>query len=317
MDAVEEISKARYIATEPINFLILAIQGMLTTLRTLYFRETLASDYEYNLLPQQDGNCSLPNVSNPLEVQINSETALWVMWLASISTFIPILTASVLVATSDFIGRKPILIFSATGHLIASLIYLLVSVMRLPLAVTFLAAITLGVCGDTSAAITVCTAYIADSTSGNTRTQRLVLQSLVVYAGWGCGQAVVGVLLRYLGNFPVCFAVPVALSVINLAYTVCPGVLLETMPPREHFNAKEVLCKSFKNLRGIFSRRMSEERWTVWCLITIVCLQNLVIESLHDIIIIYGLESPFCWTADIVGYYSAAVSLFPAGGRSS
>eukprot|EP00057_Strongylocentrotus_purpuratus_P001055 XP_001191464.2 PREDICTED: proton-coupled folate transporter-like [Strongylocentrotus purpuratus] len=313
MDAVEEISKARYIATEPINFLILAIQGMLTTLRTLYFRETLASDYEYNLLPQQDGNCSLPNVSNPLEVQINSETALWVMWLASISTCIPILTASVLVATSDFIGRKPILIFSATGHLIASLIYLLVSVMRLPLAVTFLAAITLGVCGDTSAAITVCTAYIADSTSGNTRTQRLVLQSLAVYAGWGFGQAVGGVLLRYLGNFPVCFAVPVALSVINLAYTVCPGVLLETMPPREHFNAKEVLCKSFKNLRGIFSRRMSEERWTVWCLITIVCLQNLVIESLHDIIIIYGLGSPFCWTADIVGYYSAAVSLFPAG----
>ena len=272
MDTVEEISKARYIATEPINFLLLAIQGMLTTLRTLYIRETLASDYEYNLLPQQDGNCSLLDVSNPLEVQINSETALWVMWLTSISNFLPILTASVLVASSDFIGRKPILIFSATGHLIVSLIYLLVSVMRLPLAVTFLAAITLGVCGDTSAATTVCTAYIADSTSGNTRTQRLVLQSLAVYAGWGCGQAVGGVLLQYLGNFPVCFAVPIALSVINLAYTVCPGVLLETMPPREHFNAMEVLCKTFKNLRGILSRGMSEERWTVWCLITIVCL---------------------------------------------
>ncbi|XP_030831541.1 proton-coupled folate transporter isoform X2 [Strongylocentrotus purpuratus] len=313
MDNVEEISKARYIATEPINFLLFGIQGMLTTLRTLYIQETLASDYEYNLLPQQDGNCSLPNVSNPLEVQINSETALWVMWLASISTFLPILTASVLVASSDFIGRKPILIFSATGHLIASLIYLLVAVARLPLAVTFLAAITLGICGDTSAAFTVCTAYIADSTSGNTRTQRLVLQSLVLYAGWGSGQAVVGVLLRYLGNFPVCFAVPVALSVINLAYTICPGVLLETISPREHFNAKKVLRKSFKNLRGIFRRRMSGGRWRLWCLITIVCPISLVNESIYDVIVIYGLGSPFCWTADVVGYYSAAVSLFPAG----
>ncbi|XP_030831798.1 proton-coupled folate transporter [Strongylocentrotus purpuratus] len=313
MDTVEEISKARYIATEPISFFILTIQGMLITLRTLYIRKTLAIDYEYNLLPQEDGNCSLLNVSNPLEVQINSETALWVMWLASISTFLPILTASVLVASSDFIGRKPILIFSATGHLIASLIYLLVSVMRLPLAVTFLAAITLGICGDTSAATTVCTAYIADSTSGNTRTQRLVVQSLAVFVGWGCGQAVGGVLLQYLGNFPVCFAVPVALSVINLAYTVCPGVLLETISPREHFNAKTVISKSFKNLRGIFGRRMSEGRWRVWCLIAIVCLKELVHESLYDVIVIYGLGSPFCWTADVVGYYSAAVALFPAG----
>ena len=172
----------------------------------------------------------------------------------------------------------------------------------------------------------VCTAYIADSTtcrgprcstSGDTRTQRLVLQSLAIYAGWGCGQAVGGVLLQYLGNFPVCFASASSTFRHHLAYTICSGVLLETIPPREHFNVNNVLCKSFENIRGMFGRRMSEGRWTVCgCLITVVSLQNLVIESLHDIIVIYGLGSPFRWTADVVGYYSAAVCLFPAGGRS-
>ncbi|XP_063951513.1 proton-coupled folate transporter-like isoform X4 [Lytechinus pictus] len=312
MDAAEDISKARCIATEPINFLLLAIQGMLVTLRTLYIQETLASDYGYNLLPQQRGNCSLQNVTDPLEVQINSETALWIMWLSSISTFLPILTASVLVASSDFIGRKPILILSAIGHLIASLIYLLVSLIDLPLSVTLLAAITLGISGDTSAAITVSTAYIADSTSGKSRTQRLVLQSLATYVGWGSGQAFAGILVRYLDNFSVCFAIPVALSVINLFYTICPGILLETISHREYFNFKKVLHKSFKNLRGVFGMKASKGRRNVWCLMTIICFIMFVVESVYDVIVIYGLGRPFCWTPDVVGYYYAAVSLFPA-----
>ncbi|XP_071476542.1 lysosomal proton-coupled steroid conjugate and bile acid symporter SLC46A3-like [Diadema antillarum] len=312
-ETAEHISRARFVATEPINFLIAAVQGALSTLRTFYVQDSLAQHYNYSInYYHQNGTCSDRDVTDPLEKQIQSETAWWNMWLAVLSTLPPVVTATFLVAASSFIGRKPILVIGVVCHLIAPLIFLLVALFGLPLSLTLLAAAVLGLCGDIEGVVTVSLAYVADSSVGKSRTQRMVVLSLMYEAGWGCGQTLGGLILGYSNNFPVSFAFPAILAAINLAYTTWPGLVLETVPKREPLPAGSILKKSLDSLAGFCTHFERRKRNEVVVLIMIICLVRFVRESIFDVVVIYGLGKPFCWTAIFVGCFNASVALFPA-----
>ncbi|XP_072174622.1 lysosomal proton-coupled steroid conjugate and bile acid symporter SLC46A3-like [Diadema setosum] len=309
----EHISRARFVATEPINFLIAAVQGALYTLTTFYVQDSLAQHYNYSINDYHlNSTCSDRDVTDPLEKQIQSETAWWNMWLAVLSTLPPVVTASFLVAASSFIGRKPILVIGVVCHLIAPLIYLFVALFDLPLSLTLLAAAVLGLCGDIEGVVTVSLAYVADSSVGKSRTQRMVVLSLMYEAGWGCGQMLGGLILGYSNNFPVSFAFPTILAAINLAYTTWPGLVLETVPKREPLPAGSILKKSLDSLAGFCTRFERRKRIKIVILIMIICLVRFVRESIFDVVVIYGLGKPFCWTAIFVGCFNASVALFPA-----
>ncbi|XP_071476423.1 proton-coupled folate transporter-like [Diadema antillarum] len=311
-EAVENVSKARFVATEPINFLLLAVQGALVTLRTFYVQERLAQNYNFSINYSSNDTCSDENITDPLEKRIQSETSFWTMWLAALSTFPPVITATFLVAASSFIGRKPILVLGAAGHLIASVTFLLVALFNLPLSLTLLAAIVLGLCGDTDAVVVVSAAYIADSSGGTSRTQRMVVLSLMIETGWGCGKVLGGLILGYSRNFPLSFAFPTILAAINLVYTTCPGLVLETVPKCKPLPAGSILKETFHTLSGFFTRFERSRRRKVSILIVIIFLQRFVKEGISDVIIIYGLGKPFCWTATFVGFFNAGADLFPA-----
>ncbi|XP_072179411.1 proton-coupled folate transporter-like [Diadema setosum] len=314
-DAVEGISKARFVATEPINFLILAVQGALATLRTFYIQERLAQSYNFSINYHLNGTCSDENNTDPLYKRIQSETSFWNMWLATLSTFLPVITATFLVAASSFIGRKPILVVSAIGHLIASGIFLLVALFELPIFISLFAAFVLGLCGDTDAVEVVSAAYIADSSFGKSRTQRMVVLSLMDSAGWGCGQVLGGLILGYSNNFPVSFAFPTILAAINVAYTTFPGLVLETVPNCKTLPAGSILKETLNSLAGFYTRFDRSRRTKALILITIICLLRFVREGIFDVIVIYGLGRPFCWTATFVGFFNASVALVPSAGK--
>ncbi|XP_071499263.1 lysosomal proton-coupled steroid conjugate and bile acid symporter SLC46A3-like [Diadema antillarum] len=209
----------------------MAVQGAIATLRTFYVKERLEESFGHFLNQDENSTCSSnSNISDPLEKEIQSQTSFWIMWISILSAFPPIFTATFLVASSDSIGRKPILIFSGVCHLIASVIFLLVASFDLPLYVFVLGASVLGLCGDREAVSMVSSAYIADSTEGKSRTQRMAIQSFMGTSGFGTGQVIAGVILNYSHNFTICFALPTVLSALNLVYTVFPGLVLETVP---------------------------------------------------------------------------------------
>ncbi|XP_071498116.1 lysosomal proton-coupled steroid conjugate and bile acid symporter SLC46A3-like [Diadema antillarum] len=312
-DSVEYISEARFIATEPINFLIMAIQGALTTLRTIYVKERLTQNYNYSINYNLNGSyCYDGNISDPLERRIQSETSFWSMWLAALPTFPPILTAPFLIAASSFIGRKPILIIGAVCHLIASGIFFLVALFDLPLYLTLLAAIVLGLCGDVDTVGAVSAAYITDSSEGTSRTQRMIVLSLMSEVGWGFGQTLGGLILGYSNNFTFSFAFPAIMAAVNLVYTSFPRLVLETVPTCESFSAGTILKKSFHSLAGFYTRFEKSKRTQVIILIVILCLHRFVSEGIFDVVVIYGLGKPFCWTATFVGFFNASVALIPA-----
>ena len=41
---------------------------------------------------------------------------------------------------------------------------------------------------------------------------------------------------------------------------------------------------------------------------------TMIIEAVFDVITIYGLGEPFCWSPTLVGVYSVIVNTFPALG---
>ncbi|XP_072174624.1 lysosomal proton-coupled steroid conjugate and bile acid symporter SLC46A3-like [Diadema setosum] len=312
-ETVEHIGRARFVATEPINFLIAAVQGALSTLRTLYAQDSLAQHYNYSINHYNlNGTCSDGDVMDHLEKQIQSETAWWNTWLAVLSGLPPVVTATFLVAASSFTGRKPILIIGVVCHLIAPLIFLLVALFGLPLSLTLLGAAVLGLGGDVEGVITVSLAYVADSSVGKSRTQRMVVLTLMYEAGWGCGQTLGGLILGYSNNFPVSFAFPTILAVINVVYTTWPGLVLETVPKREPLQIGTILQKSFDSLAGFCTRFERRKRTNVVILIVTICLVRFVRESIFDVVVIYGLGKPFCWTAIFVGCFNASVALVPA-----
>lgn len=325
MEAREELSKSRLVSTEPVNFTILWIQGVLTTLRTFYIKHRLDQSIDGD--DKQDAgqgnesrsfgdrNCPAVNNSDPFQEHTQSQVAVWVMWLEVISVCLPIITGTLLTASSDYVGRRPILIIGGVGHVIACAIYLIVALFNAHLPLLLLTAVALGICGDTIAVTSVSTAYIADSCCGKKRTERLVIQSLLIYAGWGIGQAFGGVFLQFTRNYAVCFSVTLVIAIINLAYTACPGIILETAPMRAKLSLRLIVKEILKNLRKMYSNASKERRWQLTILIAISCLICLINQGVYELIVIYALWAPFCWTPTIVGVFSAAVNLVPAAGR--
>ncbi|XP_071483384.1 proton-coupled folate transporter-like [Diadema antillarum] len=232
----------------------MAVQGAIATLRTFYVKERLEESFGHFLNQDENSTCSSnSNISDPLEKEIQSQTSFWIMWISILSAFPPIFTATFLVASSDSIGRKPILIFSGVCHLIASVIFLLVASFDLPLYVFVLGASVLGLCGDREAVSMVSSAYIADSTEGKSRTQRMAIQSFMGTSGFGTGQ-------------------PLSLDAITLAsevfrHQLASAVgLLRTMP--------QPICKN------IISKQVgTKEQGAVFAMVTVARLFLLPVPS--------------------------------------
>ncbi|XP_071480492.1 lysosomal proton-coupled steroid conjugate and bile acid symporter SLC46A3-like [Diadema antillarum] len=290
----------------------MAVQGTLATLRTFYITKRLEESFDHFIHQDGNGTCSSSNISDQIEKEMQSRTSLWIMWIDTLSKFPPIFTATFLVASSDSVGRKPILILSGVSHFLASIIFLLAVLFDLPLFVFLLAASVLGLCGDTDSVSMVSSAYIADSTEGKSRIQRMVVQSLMSYSGYGTGQVIAGVILDCSHNFSISFALPTLLAALNLAYTVCPGLVLETVPECVDLAPGRIVKDTIHSLTGFYTRIERSKRIKIAILIIILCFHRLVKEAFFDVVAIYGLGEPFCWTPTIVGCYYAGIGWFPS-----
>ncbi|XP_071506434.1 proton-coupled folate transporter-like [Diadema antillarum] len=305
------LPRTRTVSVEPSIFLILAVQGVLVNLRTQYVKDRLAEASHY--IPPDEGNCSLGNTSEDATGQrIEAETAIWVMYMKSTSVFIPIFTGTILIAASDFVGRKPVLIINAVGHVLASAIFLLVAWLSLPLPVAVAAECILGISGDSIVTINVSFAYVGDSSTGKARTTKYVIVSCVVYFGFGLSQILVDVILQNTGNYVIAFGCGTLCAVLNLVYLAIPGLLMETVQNRTTFRAKETMRALFASFVRLMSVSHQRRNLRIGMIMAIFMLYSLINEAVYAVITIYGLGPPYCWSPTLVGIYNVIVNSFPA-----
>ena len=246
--------------------------------------------------------------------QVEAETALWVMYMKSTSVFIPIFSGTILIAASDFVGRKPILIINAIGHFLASAVFLLVAWLSLPLVFTIVAEFILGLSGDSVTSMHVAFAYIADTSTGQTRVIKLVIVSFLIYAGFGLSQILVDIILQYTGNYIIAFSCAVVFAILNFIYVVIPGLLLETVIHRSTFKVIETTKKLLKGFWELLKVSADRRHIRMIILFALFMVNTIVIEAVFSVISIYGLGQPFCWSPTLYGIYNVIVNVYPALG---
>ena len=300
----------RLVTVEPILILINFVQGALITLRPQYIEHRLAFDQNYTL-PTGGNSCS--HHEDKTELWIESRTATWVTLMKDISVFPPIAVALILGAASDFVGRRPMFILNATGHFLASVLFLFIAIFQLPLWLLLIGEAILGFAGDTVFAAIIAEAYVADIYSGSARTFRLVVVDGLILISFGIIQFAIGEILQNTGiNFTIAYSITVGVALINVLYATIPQIVLETVKRRPFPHG--VLKELAKKIISLFSGSHSGRRWRLALLLINAFLWTLIFESISSTITIYGLSPPFCWMPGTVGAYGAIFNALPAMG---
>ncbi|XP_033638441.1 solute carrier family 46 member 3-like isoform X2 [Asterias rubens] len=300
----------RLITVEPTVILICAIQGSLVALRTLYIEHRLALSYNYTLPTGSNDTCGGNHTEDPMQKRIESETALWVMYMKGISDFLPAFVAVFYGAASDFIGRKPVLIVSAVAHLTASAIFLSVCYFNLPLICLVVAEGILGICGDSVVLTSTSFAYVTDIYEGTAMTFRIFLLDLLIYVGFGGSQFGVTSILQWTNSYTIAFLVVFGAAVINFLYVAVPGIVRETIKRRPF--PRGVVRDLIHKIYLLFKVNTNGRRVTLLLLMTGMVFYDLVYEAVYSVITIFGLGPPFCWSDSFVGVYGLLTNIVPA-----
>ncbi|XP_022099492.1 proton-coupled folate transporter-like [Acanthaster planci] len=307
------IRRYRLVTVEPVVFLMLAIQGGFVALRTLYIEHRLAVSYNYTL-PTGDvnGTCGAANATkDPTQEQIESKTALWVAYMKGVSVALPLFGALLFGAASDFIGRKPILTVSASGHLLAAALFLCVAYFNLPLFCLVVGEIILGICGDSVVPESAAYAYVTDVYQGNERSFRIFLVDVLIYLGFGASQIVVTTILQLTAsNFSIAYLTIFVTAIVNFLYVTIPRVVVESVDKRPF--SRGVFRDLFAQIYWLFKNNTNGRRPRIILLLANMILYELVYEAVYSVITIYGLGPPFCWSETFVGVYNVIVNIAPA-----
>lgn len=175
-----------------------------------------------------------------------SKAAIYGGWLMFVYAFTQFIFAPIVGGLSDKFGRRPVLLLSLFGF---GIDYILIGFAP-NIFWLFVARIISGITG---ASITTASAYIADVSEPEKRSQNFGLIGAAFGLGFIIGPVIGGLLGQYGSRIP--FFAAAALSIINLIYGYF--ILPESLPveKRRPFNIKRAnplgALKQFKHLPGI------------------------------------------------------------------
>ena len=240
------------------------------------------------------------------------------MLLSSLTSYLCIdLSATILAAASDYIGRRPIFIIASTCHLITSCIFFLVCIFELPLWLLICAQAILGLGGDTAAPEAIAMAYAADIYPKRRIAFRFVILTMVSYVGFGVSQLVMGQVLQITHNFVLSFSCAVILGVINLMYVCTPCFIPESIVHSGKI-PKDMVRKLYLSYIKLFQKDVNDvknrNKTPIVLAVTLLAFSfyKFIHEAIFDVITIYGIAAPFCWTPFETGVYAVMVNMFPA-----
>ncbi|WP_068941147.1 TCR/Tet family MFS transporter [Chryseobacterium timonianum] len=213
-----------------------------------------------------------------------SATTQYIGWFISIYAFIQFIFAPILGSLSDRYGRRPLLLWSLLG---LGIDYIILA-MAPNLIWLFVGRIIAGVMGSS---ITTATAYVADVSTPEKKSQNFGMISAVAGLGLIIGPVIGGVLGQYGERIP--FYAAAGLSIINFMYGVF--VLPESL---KKSNRRPF---SWKTANPIGAMRSIKKEILAPSLIFAFVFIALAGHAMQSTWNVYGMEK-FNWKADMIGY---------------
>lgn len=229
----------------------------------------------------------------------------WNLYINLAGFFVGLFSVTLFGPWSDNVGRRPILILPTLGMALQAGIYLVVMYLKLPVAYLLLGRILSGLLGDYNLILAGCFAYVADVSSKQERTFRVaVLEACLGLAGM-VASIIGGQWLKvqgYIAPFWLVFAV----SLCAALYSVF--CLQESVVQRQ---AGKLF--TFHHYLAVYHLYVALDRGWVWKKLVLYSLVFFLVITVHfgtrEILVLFELSFPLCWSSDLIGYGSAAYYL--------
>ena len=267
---------------------------------------TIASEFlkDY-LLEKYLANCGMPvcnnNYTTAIENQVQSEAAKWVLYL-NLSRNLPAIFATIIIVPcTDRIGRKPGIALPALGAAVYTLMYVLVSYLKLPLEFLFLGAILEGLTGSYNAVSGSCYAYVADVIHGEKRTWRFTVISMLLNASSGVFNILLGFLVESLG-FQSTFLTILGLLLLDVVYIT--AIVPESRRRKNNISINNIM-KSIKNCLKIYRQKREDPtaRGQLILLIPALAICSISFLGRLEVDTLYVIGPPLSFDATLVGIF--------------
>ena len=311
-------AKARWITVEPIIFLAFVGLGSFSTIRAEYLQKRIAKDvYNYTYPTNSNGSCGITNTSDPdyvIQQKIQQDTANWSLYFSICST-LPLIFSSIIIGKwSDIKGRKVALLVPLFGMLVQSSVYLAVIYLNLSMPLLYIAEVVAGLTGGSPLLVSVSLAYIADITTIEQRTFRVVVVETCLIVSVGVAQLTIGYLIAAKGFDPP-FYLLISCQIAAILYTILPKVLYESIELNssgESFSSQ--MSKLFHGIFDLYKNNEDNRRWRLLLINAIFVPIIILIYGYTTTITLYLIGEPFCWSSVLVGIFSAvAIGIFSIG----
>nr|XP_018671691.1 proton-coupled folate transporter-like [Ciona intestinalis] len=294
------------VSVEPLLFSSMMFITMYTMISQQYIYKRFSFDNGLINATGKYSQCFL-NSTDPraqLEKKVSAETSLWVLYLNVAGVVPSVISATLIGSWGDTVGRRKPMISVYLGAVVMISIYISVFHFRLPLYVLLIGRLVCGLSGDFTALLASCFAYVADISSTQSRTIRFAVAEASIGIGGVVGSFVTGAWVKQQGlELPLWL--PFALTIFGFVYTL---FLLPESIQRDDVSffqdlKKLFTCNPFVGLWRMLTleaKRGKQLLSVLFCFFLVLVLYN----GYSDVIVVYELSPPFCWTSDQIGYGS-------------
>ncbi|XP_065883479.1 proton-coupled folate transporter-like isoform X2 [Dysidea avara] len=248
---------------------------------------------------ETNSQCGKPS---DVEQHVQTATSHWLLYI-NIANGIPsILSALVAGGASDHIGRKILIIIASAGGTINMIVILMTYYAALPKYVFLFGASISGCMGGFTVVNLAVYSYMADISSIQDRTCRFGILESMTYIGGSLGGLIGGLWLKG-GNYVQPFYAVAALHIAVFIACIIPCLIPESVKAKKGatFNLITVLQQNMKSFVEVF---IHGEHFNILLpLLLIFLFVEINFLGLSDVVVLFSLGKPLCWSPENIGYF--------------
>lgn len=248
-------------------------------------------------------NASADSLEYETEKKAIQSASNWIVYY-SLAQGIPAVVSNMILGSyTDALGRNFLLGVGILGTTVRMCISVVIIRLELDLIYFIIACIIEGCTGQFATVLQACLAYVADITKpGEQRVYGIIYIEIMLGTSLTSASLVTGLLIHKFGYF---VPVSVAAGLLILSLLIVLILLPESFPAERRHKDRSVLTMIKNSVSFFIYNDSDNNRWKyqVLALGHFLCgisfLGRIATETLYQV------SSPFCWTADMVGYYGA------------
>ena len=253
----------------------------------------------------EDKNVTHNRCSEPGEVEqhVQTTTSHWLLYINLANGVPSILSALVAGGASDKVGRKVLIAIASAGGIINVIVIITTSIANLPRYVFLFGAGVAGLLGGFTVINLAVYSYMADISSLKDRTSRFGILESMTFIGGSLSGVIGGVWIKN-GHYTQPFYAVGSLYSVVFIIIIVPHLIPESVVTRDStitFNVPKLIYQNVKSFIELFV--YNEHSIILLLLLFIFLVVEINFIGLSDVIVLYSLGKPLCWSSDLIGYF--------------